>query len=504
MVTIGVDIGTSGCKSSAVCVDGTVLASAYREYMVRNTTEGGQELDSGNVMDCAKQVLRQVAEQIPSGGIKALSVSSIGESVIPLSKSGEILGPAILYSDPRGADVEAELGSRVDHSRFFERTGYKPSRVSSVCRMMWLKRHCPDLYGQTAMFLPMNALLLYQLGAAPHTDVTLASTSQAFDIWTRRWDQDILSAAEIRPTLLPPVVEPGTVVGRMSPAAAMELGLSEGILLVAGGHDQQCVSLGAGVVHCGDVLDGMGSVEAIGVVTDGRLELPSLAKFNLSVEPHVVPGKYSVYGCTMTAGRAVKWFRDCLCRDLSEKAKEEGLDVYQLMFEELPESAGELMWVPYFSGAGTPFNDPGAVGNLAGVALDTSRGMLLKALLEGIAFEMEINLECMKAAGVPLGHIRAVGGLAKSVPYLQWKADLMGRKVTTLCSNEAGALGAAILGAVACGAYHTPEEAADKMVKCGPCLNWNEETHQRYRGKYERYKRMHPLYGELDIGPCGQ
>lgn len=504
MTTIGVDIGTSGCKASVVRADGTVLAGAYREYTPKATPDGGQELDSRLVLEQARQVIRESVEKCPGETISALSVSSFGESMVPLGAGGEALSPVAVYSDTRGEDVEQDLRSRVDVPRFFEITGYEPSRVSSMCRMMWLKRRRPEVYQQSRLFLPFNALLLYQLGAEPHIDVTLASTTQGFDIWKRSWDLEILSAAEIDPNLLPPVAEPGTVVGVLKHTAAQELGLPDGILLVAGGHDQQCVSLGAGVVESGDVLDGLGSVEAIGVVTDQTLDMAALRHFCFSIEPHVVPGRYSVYGCTTTAGHAVKWFRDCLCPDFVSRARESGKDVYDLMFEAMAENSEGVLWVPYFSGAGTPFNVPDAGSLLIGASLHTNRGILLRALLEGIAFEAELNLECMRRAGLSLREICAVGGLAKSERYLQMKADLMGRDVVTMRSNEAGALGAAILAAQAQGAYPSLEEAARTMVKRRTCLRAREAEHRHYRALYERYLQVHPLYGRLGIDLQGR
>ncbi|WP_294148420.1 L-fuculokinase [uncultured Clostridium sp.] len=500
MAVIGVDIGTSGCKASAVGADGEILAGAYREYTPKATSDGGQELDSRQVMKDAMEVLRETAVRCGGEKIEAISVSSLGESVVPLSRTGEILADAIIYSDSRGEDVEKELAGRVDRERFFEKTGYDPSRVSSVCRIMWLKKHKPEIYRQASFFLPMNSLLLFLLGAKPHIDYTLASTTEMFDIWEKKWDREILKAARLPEILLPPAVEPGTVVGTIQDGTAGRLGLPRGVLLVAGGHDQQCVSLGAGVIRDGDVLDGMGSVEAVGAVAGRPPDLRLLAKYNLSVEPHVIPGKYSIYGCTMTAGRAVKWFRDCFCQDLVLAAVQERKDVYDLMFDMVPREQNNVIWIPYFSGAGTPFNDPEAKSILLGADLKTGRGELFAALLEGIAFELQLNLECLEAAGVTLGEIHAVGGLAKNERYLRMKADLMGRDIVTLSSNEAGTLGAAILAMKAAGGCRTMEEAADVMVKVKKRIRSEPDHFSYYQDKYDRYKENHPWYVRSGIG----
>lgn len=242
-------------------------------------------------------------------------------------------------------------------------------------------------------------------------------------------------------------------------------------------------------------------MEAIGVVVEDNFSTALLSRYGLSVEPHVIPGMFSVYGCTMTAGRAVKWFRDNLCRDLVHRAAQTGEDVYSLMFDQLPEGKRYPMWVPYFSGAGTPFNNLQAEGILAGVTLDTDRGALLKALLEGIAFELEINLECLKQSGLRISALHTVGGLARSTGYLQMKADIMGQDIVTLRYNEAGVLGAAILAAMACGAYPTWEQAVSHMVRFGPRLHGREAEHGWYQKRFSRYKRLHPLYQTLCQGP---
>ncbi|MCI9671573.1 MAG: hypothetical protein HFF49_08480 [Lawsonibacter sp.] len=501
MTTIGVDLGTSGCKAAAIRTDGTILSDAYQEYTPVLTPEGGHELDVEAVLAHAIQVIQQVASECGGEEIAALSVSSLGETVVPLDRNGSVLFPGILYSDPRGKELEEELIGRLDLDRFYRVTGYMPSRASSLCRIMWLKRYRPELYEQAVCFLPLNALLLHRLGAKAHIDFTLASTSQAFDIWKNRWDLNILSTAQIDPAKLPQAVPPGTTVGQMDKKIARELGLENTPLLVAGGHDQPCVSLGAGVIHAGEALDGMGSVEAIGVVVEDNFSTALLSRYGLSVEPHVIPGMFSVYGCTMTAGRAVKWFRDNLCRDLVHRAAQTGEDVYSLMFDQLPEGNRYPMWVPYFSGAGTPFNNLQAEGILTGVTLDTDRGALLKALLEGIAFELEINLECLKQSGLRISALHTVGGLARSTEYLQMKADIMGQDIVTLRYNEAGVLGAAILAAMACGAYPTWEQAVSHMVRFGPRLHGREAEHGWYQKRFSRYKRLHPLYQTLCQGP---
>lgn len=244
MTTIGVDLGTSGCKAAAIRTDGTILSDAYQEYTPVLTPEGGHELDVEAVLAHAIQVIQQVASECGGEEIAALSVSSLGETVVPLDRNGSVLFPGILYSDPRGKELEEELIGRLDLDRFYRVTGYMPSRASSLCRIMWLKRYRPELYEQAVCFLPLNALLLHRLGAKAHIDFTLASTSQAFDIWKNRWDLNILSTAQIDPAKLPQAVPPGTTVGQMDKKIARELGLENTPLLVAGGHDQPCVSLG--------------------------------------------------------------------------------------------------------------------------------------------------------------------------------------------------------------------------------------------------------------------
>ena len=501
MAVIGVDIGTSGCKAALVAHDGEILAQAYREYPCLATPDGGQELDADAVMQAAMETIGEVSVAAAGTHVQALSVSSIGESMAALDENGSVLNRLMVYTDVRGEDVEKELDAWVDRERFFARTGYYPSRVSSACRMMWLRRYRPEAYGRAVRFLPVNALLLYRLGARPHIDHTLAATTMLFDVWRKEWIPEHLSAAGIEARLLPELVAPGSVVGVLRGDCAAALGLPEGVLLAAGGHDQQCVSLGAGVVGAGDCLDGLGSVEALGVVTDRpRLDMAKLARYHLSVEPHVLPGCYSVYGCTATAGIAVKWFRDRFCRDLAAAAEAEGGDAYERMFSLLPERESALLWVPYFCGAGTPFNRPDARAQLTGLELRTERGDLFRALLEGMAFEAQINLECFAASDIAPRRICAVGGLAKSERYLRMKAAIMGCGIQTPRVNQAGALGAAILAEYACGGYPTLRAAAENMVKPGKEIAPEPAEQAAYQKKYAAYRRDHPYYKTLGLG----
>lgn len=492
MTIMGIDIGTSGCKASIVREDGAIIASGYQEYSPIATTDGGQEMPSRKIWELTKCVIKEALASYPERDIKAICVSSFGESVTPIGENGEILWNAMLYTDARGGLESNWLESKIDRDRFYALTGYYPDKMFTLSRLIWLKKHKPEIYRAAKVFLPFNSLILYLLGAKPHIEYTLASTTTAFDIINKEWSSYLLDAAEIDGEKLPPIVAPGEVVGTLSSAAASEFGLKPSILLVSGGHDQQCVSLGSGTFLPGIALDGLGSVEAVGLVSDKLVDSKLLAMHNFSIEPHIPPNTYSFFACTTTAGSAYKWCRDCLCKDIKVAARLNQRNPYSIMDAMMPEAPTDLFFLPYLAGAGTPYNDNHAPCVLMGMNLNTRRGDIVKAVLEGICYEITLNVNLLQSIGLTFKELRAVGGLATSPKFLQIKADIMGCDITTLCSNEAGTLGAAMLAGRACGMFQSLEDASDRIVKIADVIHFNPSVHAIYQEKFSRYQEIYP------------
>ena len=495
---LGIDVGTSGCKATVVDADGRVLGSGYREYPVSRPAPGWAELDSGTVWAAVQAVVAQSLGDPGAGrAVQAISVSSFGESVVPIDREGRALRPGILYFDSRGTEEAALLGTRLDPGRILAITGIALHPMYSISKLMWLMRHDPGLFDRAWKFLYFADLVLFRLGAPPGTDYSLASRSMAFDVVAKRWSPEILRAAGIDGGLFGEAVPSGTVLGRIARDQAEALGINPEALLVAGGHDQACAALGAGAIRPGVAITGMGTTECITPCFDRPIINPQMAASSFACVPHVVPGAYVTYAFNITSGSLLRWYRDQFGQAQVAEAGRRGLDPYQVLIEQAADGPSGLFVLPHFAGAGTPHMDSAAVGAIIGLDLDTRPGQIIKAILEGVTFEMMENLDHLGRAGVAITELRATGGLARSEQMLQLKADMMGLPVRSLAVSEAGTLGVAILAGAACGVYASLEEGVDRLVKLRGSYLPDSGKHQCYQELFRTYRRIYPAVREI-------
>ncbi len=361
----------------------------------------------------------------------------------------------------------------------------------SLSKILWLKRNEISTYRRAWKFLLLADYTLFRLGAKPHTDYSLAARTQAFDVVRKVWSSDILGLADIDENKLGEPVQSGTVVGELGRKLADELGVPAGALLVAGGHDQPCAALGSGVTGPRVAVDGLGSTECVTPAFNHPIINEATARAGFACVPHVVEGLYVTYAFTFTCGSLLKWFRDKLAGDRRAEAESRGIDVFDLLIEEAAGAPSPLLLLPHFAGAATPYMDSDAKGAIVGLSIDTTGRDIIRAILEGVTFEMMVNIERLAEAGIEVEELRAVGGLSKSKAFLQLKSDMMGRPISALDVGEAGTLGVAILAGVACGLYPDAKSAAAALVHERHLFEPDMRAHAKYMEQFEKYKRMY-------------
>lgn len=492
MSLLGIDVGTSGCKAAIIDFEGNITGQAYKEYSLISTGQRWQEIDPNTVWRSVKEVVAKAVQGHRGENIRAISVSSFGEAAISVADNGNVLHNSIIYIDPRGSEEALYLKQRLGHKKILGITGVSAHSMYSIGKIMWLKKHWPELYANTWKFMLFADFILYRLGAKPHTDYSLAARTMAFDVINKRWSPEILICAGIEEDKFGEPVQSGTIVGQIRKDMADELGLPEDVLLVAGGHDQPCAALGAGVIESELAVDGLGTTECITPAFGSPIISGTMGESGFSCVPHVKRDMYVTYAFTFTSGSMLKWYRDNLGDVYRKEAQESGINVYDLMIGKASENTSDLFILPHFAGAATPYMDTAAKGAIVGMNIDTKPEDIIQAILEGITFEMMVNVERLNQAGVKIKEMRAVGGLAKSEEFLQLKADMMGRKVTTLQVSEAGTLGVAILAGTASGVYTSLEDAVKKLVRTKKEFYPNEKRHCYYQEKFETYKKIYP------------
>jgi len=321
----------------------------------------------------------------------------------------------------------------------------------------------------------------------------LASRTQMYDLAAGDWADDILAQCSIeRERLAGLAPANGGVVGRLRQELASELGLSDDLLLVSGGHDQACAALGSGITRTGLAMVSTGTAEVVEVAMETPALAPALREGNISVYRHVVPDLFLAMTLNHSGGLSLRWYRDTLGRWEQEQAKATGQDAYDLLLAEAAPGPTGLLFLPHFSGSGTPVWDTSSKGAVLGLTFATTQATLAKALLEGLTFELRHNLDLLKAAGIPITELHAVGGGARSPLWLRLKADICQIPLRVPAVTEAACLGAALLAGVAAGVYPDVATAVAQTIQLHQRIEPQTENAAAYNNKYRLYCQLYP------------
>ena len=495
MSLLGIDVGTTGCKAGVMNAEGHLLALAYREYDILNPQPGWAELDGRAVWGQVKEVVAEVARAARRDPIVALSVSSLGEAMTPVSVDREILGSSILGHDIRGGEyVSAALVQRPDfRERLHLLNGNVLGASYSAPKLAWLRDHRPEQFGQAHKFLLWGGLVGHLMGGEATADQVLANRTLLLDLQKCDWSAELLEAFGLPLDKLPPVVRSGSVTGVVANEVAAELGLPTEVKIVAGGHDQCCTALGAGVVQPGQAVYGMGTFVCVTPVYPVPPPSPVMLRNGLNVEHHVVPGLYASFLFNVSGGAVLRWARDTFARAEKAEAAARGLDIYDQLLAEMPLEPTGLMVLPHFGPCGPPTFDANSSGVVLGLKLETSRGELTKGLLEGVTYYFAEGLDLIAEAGLKVNEYRATGGGAKSDAWLQLTADILGRPICRLRVSECGVLGAAILAGVGAGVFSAAAETAQRCVHVTRTFEPMPARHTIYTERLAHYKQLYPL-----------
>ena len=481
---LGIDIGTSGCKAVVFDATGRQLATAQRAYALHFTPDGGAELDSTEVMDKCLAVIAAAAQQAGRGTVQAIGISSQGEAFTAIDRTGKPLCRAMVSSDVRAESAAKQWPLEFGEERLYQITGHTAHPMFTLFKLVWLKEHRPDVWRQAALFLCFEDLLQHWLGVAPAMGWPLAGRTMLFDVRRHEWSSDILNRLGITPDQLARPLQAGTIAGPIT----IELGLARDAVVVTGGHDQPCGALGAGATEPGLAMYATGSVDCITPAFDRPVFTPALRRHNLCTYDHAAAGLYTTVAYSLTGGNILQWYRDQFAM---------GQEYGDILKSAAPEPT-RLLVLPYWTPSGTPYFDLHTAGAILGLRLTTTRGEILRALLEGVAFEMRLNLEILQESGGAIRELRAIGGGAKSVFWTQLKADVLGRPITTLNVTEAGCLGVALLACAAVTGQPVPT-LVQQWVKPHITLTPRPAAARWYDEQFARYRQLYPALRLLNL-----
>ncbi|MGA9308698.1 MAG: FGGY-family carbohydrate kinase [Candidatus Sulfotelmatobacter sp.] len=496
MSLLAVDIGSSRCKAVAFAVTGEILAHHTCAYTPEFPAPSHAEMDAERfwqaVCACSQAVSRNLSDPV-----RALCFSSHGETFVPVNGGDEAIAPAVLNQDNRATEETVQLERLFGRKRLFEITGLVAHPMYPVPKILWLRKHRPEMFVSSVRFVSVIGYLLSRLGLPAYIDYSLASRYLAFDIRRREWSAEILAATEINAECLPVAVPAGTNAGKLDATAASQLGLSSGTIVVMGGHDQPSGALGVGAIEAGRVADSMGTYECLTAASDQPSFTEAALAASLNSYCHVVPDKF-VTLAYFPSGIMMKWFHDLLYVEAcGEGVPAEGSDTfgsesihYAALERGAPEGSTGLCVTPNLIGTCNPDFNPHARGIISGLSANTTRSQIYKGILEGLACELTQMTEILANAVGEFRDIYVTGGGSRSVLGLQLRAALSGRRLHVMKSPEAVCLGGAILAGVATGEYGSLREAVEVVVHEVSVVSPDSAIAAAYAQQVKQYRRL--------------
>jgi xylulokinase len=489
MNLLGIDVGTGGTRAVVVNERGQVIAAGAGEHAHFTSRQSGwAEQDPRDWWRATQEAIRAVlARGVPAESIGAVGFSGQMHGAVLLDDNGEVLRPAIIWCDQRTGPQCREITETIGAQRLVELTANPALTGFTLPKLLWVREHERQIWARVRTVLLPKDYVRFRLTGERGMDVADASGTLLFDVVHRRWSAEVAQALEVDESLLPPVVESPEVVGGISGEASSATGLKSGTLVVAGAGDQAAGAVGLGVVRPGAVSATIGTSGVVFAATD-RPALDPQGRVHTFC--HAVPGRWHVMGVTQGAGLSLRWFRDQF-----GAGADDGRDPYERLCVEaaqVPAGAAGLLWAPYLMGERTPHLDPNARAALVGLTASHTRGHVVRALLEGVAFSLRDTLTIFEQMNVPVASIRLGGGGAHSPVWRQIQAEIYGRTVELPAAEEGAAYGAALLAGVGAGAWPSVDAACDAVIRIASRLEPDPATVEHMDARYCEYRKLYP------------
>lgn len=497
----GFDVGTGGCKGILASAHGDIVASAFHPYPLSHPKPGWAEQDPEDWWRAACAGMRGMLEQ---SGIAPARVKGVGFAgqmlgVVPVDDSGAPLRPAIIWLDNRAESQAASIIRRFGGRRAITLlAGAAPSGKDVVCKLAWLREHEPDLYLRTRYFLDATGYLVGRATSRLVIDHTGAGGTGILDHRRREWSRLFARVLGLELKRMPPVLSSIEVVGGLREDAAEEMGLPPSTPVIAGMADIPAAATGSGALNNGDAHINIGTSSWLCLSVRKRI---NLGKNGVAAVVSPDPEMFLVIGESETAGACLEWF----AREMAVALPRGSGGVDAESFRRLDEvasgvepGAGRLLFAPWMFGERSPVPDTMVRAAFVNLGLGHGWEHMLRAVYEGVAFNLRWLLDVAATAGYACDPLRAIGGGATSDAWMQVVADVTGRRVEAVeHPREAGAMGCALAAAVAMGAipsYRAIRDAVRVRASFAP----RAET----RGTYdELYGVFRCLYSRL-AGTC--
>ena len=495
---LAMDLGTTTCKTVVVDSQLRMIVKDSVEYPVNTPRAGWAEQEPQTWWATVRESLNKVTAQLKTEGrapedIRAIGLSGQMHGLVLLDESGEPIRPAILWNDQRSAPQCDQVYERAGGVEGLLRYTNNPMLSGYTGgKILWVRANEPDHYRRARRFCMPKDYIRYRLTGQVATDVSDASGTGLFDVRKREWARELLNLLDLPESWFPRVYESREIAGEIGPDVAGQTGLAAGTPVTAGGGDAVMQTVGGGAVDEKVVLLVIGTAGNVSISLPRPIDNPGA---RLQVFCHVLPERWAGMGVTLSAGSALRWFRDTLGREELAMAKELNVSAYELFGRQAATSSpgsNGLIFLPYLQGERAPHADANARAAFIGLSLPTGKADIVRAVMEGVSYSLYDVLGLILQAGISPERVHASGGGTSSAVWRQILADVFARPVTTLdYSEDAGAIGAAIVAGVQVGVWPSAEEAA-RLIQIRTVDEPQADASAAYQKYFEVYKGLYP------------
>lgn len=444
---LGLDIGTSSIKALLLDETQRVIADASCPLALSRPKPLWSEQAPKEWWQATCQAIHEIRTQKPKefSNLRAIGLSGQMHGAVLLDRAGNVLRPAILWNDGRSGEEGQDLLHRVPD--FLHRSSNLPMAGFTATKLLWVKKHEPDVFAQIDKVLLPKDYIRFRLSGVFATDMSDAGGTLWHDIERRDWDDILLDATGLTRAHMPRLIEGSAVSAELSSTLKSEWGLSSAVVIAGGAGDNAAAAIGVGAIHPGQAVLSLGTSGVLFAVTDRLMAKPERG---LHAMCHALPGRWHGMAVTLSAAAALSWTAELMGRDKSLTDLFNEIDLFASDHQRRTHAP---LFIPYLSGERTPHNDPEASAMLSGLRAGHGQAAVGYAALEGVAFCFVDDLDVMRDAGATITDCMLVGGGARSPFWAQLLADSLDMTLDLPDHADLGAaLGAARLGMLAAGA----------------------------------------------------
>ena len=488
---LGIDIGTTGTKSAIFDTNGKLQSIGHAEYEVSIPRSGWAEQDPEAWWAAACIATRSALEKIQDGAerVAGVAVSSQAPTLLALGKNGRPLRPALIWMDRRAEGEAQVLRGEMGQGVIEEITGNHPDPFYVASKILWYKTNEPENFTETSVFLQANGYINFRLTGRYSLDNVHASLLQLRDYNKNEWSEALCNLCGVGPERFPPILEGKEVLGEVTTKASVETGLRAGTPVMAGTVDGSAAALEAGAVEQGIVGEMTGTSTVLFMPNDSGIIEPAFIAM-----PHAISGLHLLLAALVSTGACLKWYRDQLGTVEVEQSKKLKTSAYDLLTRQAGESqpgSNGVVFLPYMMGERSPIWHTHARGVFFGLSLSTTKGDLIRAILEGTSMALCHNFEVARTAGINIEEIRSVGGGTRSALWNQIKADILGIPVLIPEASIGAPFGDAILAGMGLGHFGNVNQSLRDMIRIRDRYEPDMKNHDAYREIYTIYRSLY-------------